>query len=741
MELKRYQQKAIQYGRTDGLLPITFDALSLDLDQRTLIVLKAITGSGKTVIASEYIERVLTAEHDERGESPICFIWLSKGNGMLHIQSSEKIKSYIKNPSIHVFGIENSEDFRATQFFNNDVYVINWEKLYKDNNLVTETENPNLPRAIKNTPQDMRFIFIVDEFHAGYDRETYKSIVNLFKPIILLGMSATPTKEQLDSAHKKVLIRVSDIQAEAMVKLGIKFNSQSELPDIKEYDDQDEYFLKLALARRDLLEKQYRNEGSNVVPLLLIQFDDEGKGKDVEAMIASTIERLNSVYSNNENNDYAIWMDVKKNSSIKRSEDNIIKNLDINNVKVLLFKQAIATGWDCPRAQVILRYRKIKDENGTFDMQTLGRIFRMPEPQRGSYYDTPALNYGYVYSLDNAYRLEQGFAESLIDDASSVAAFNNTKEYFLQSSYKESAQQLENLLDNENNRIVTRKTGDDELCDEIDRLIGTIAWENVLPDQLDNMTFREYSVHIADTMEINVENFGFEIRQTSKIREQKVNKLFREVIPSSYSQTVRDEISTVIKRKLGNGHTTDERNQLILKNAAQISELMRRVDEYNKRHEHRYPGDNGSFKFPSFISVLEKDVNVSAKSLFNISLNSYSKPEKIFISKLNSNDKVKFWFKNFDDGKDAFCVAYDVHNQTEPTYPDFLVAFNDGTFGIYEIKDENDITPEISNKKDGIEKRVRELNMKHNDMFHGTLFRVNIRNEVVVNMDNYPEFI
>ena len=739
MELKRYQQKAIQSGRSDGLLPKTFDVLETEAEHSVIIVLKAITGSGKTVIASEYIEKVLTADPGDRGEKPICFIWLSKGNGMLHIQSSDKIKSYIKNPSIHVFGIEKSDDFRAVQFYDKDVYVINWEKLYTDNNLVTETENHNLPSAIRNTPPDMRYILIVDEFHAGYKQETYQRIVKLFNPVIILGMSATPTNEQLVIAEKRVEIHVSDIQKEAMVKLGIKFNAQSELTNITDYETQDEYFLRLALARRDLLEEQYRAEGSDVTPLLLIQFDDEGRGKDVEAMIVSTIDILDNIYSNNENNDYAIWMDVKKDSLIKRSEDLIIKNLDTNRVKVLLFKQAIATGWDCPRAQIILRYRKINNNIGTFDLQTLGRIFRMPEPDRGSYYSNPSLNYGYVYSLDNAYELEQGFADSLTD-ASDVAAFNNTHDYIMQESFKETVMQLESLLEDENNRIVTQKTDDDDLCDEVNRLIDHASWNMSLSDQQENITYNEYSVGIADKMVVNVESTKFEVQQKSKAREQLVIKLFREAIPSSYSQTVRDEISTVIRRALGNEHTTDERNQLILKNADQISELMKKLDEYNKKHEHRYQGDNGSFKFPGFISVLEKEVSVSDKSLFGISLNTYSNPEKIFISKLNSNDKVKFWFKNFDDGKDAFCVAYKAHSQTEPTYPDFIVAFTDGTFGIYEIKDEDDREPEIPNKKDGIERRVRELNMRHNNMFHGTLLKVNIKNKVVVDMDSYPEF-
>ena len=738
MALKRYQQKAVQDGRRRGLLPPTFDTLSSGDDEHILIVLKAITGSGKTVIASEYIEKVLTADKEDRGEDPICFIWLSKGNGMLHMQSSERIKSYIKTPSIHIFGIENSGDFRASQFYDNDVYVINWEKLYSDNNLVTETENPNVPMAVKNSPQNMRYILIVDEFHAGYEQDTYNRIVELFNPRILLGMSATPTRDQLARADEKVIVHVKDIQDEAMVKLGIKFNARTELPNITNYDTQEEYFLKLALARRDLLEQQYKNEGSEVKPLLLIQFDDEGRGRDVESLISSIIDLLDAQFVNNVNNDYAVWMDVKKGSTIKRSDDNIIRNLDTNNVKVLLFKQAIATGWDCPRAQVILRFRRINDGNGTFDLQTLGRIFRMPEPERGNYYNNSSLNYGYVYSVENAYRLEQGFAESL-NDTNDGVAFENSKDFMKKEEYSSAAKELEDLLINENNTIVTVKTSDDDLCTEVDRLVSAIEWNKDLPKKTKSLTFIESSSTIADEMDLVIGNV-FNVESTSRIRERDVEKMFSRSIPSSYSQTVRDQIKSSIKKTLKNGYSVDERNMVTLENEETINEMMKSLDDYNKRHEHRYKGENIDFKFPAFTTVSEDDAVDSERSLYGVSSDKYSNPEKIFISKLEENDNVLFWFKNLDSGKDAFCVAYDVHNQQEPTYPDFIVAFKDGTFGIYEIKDEADTKDEIPLKKDGIERRIRELNKTHNNKFHGTLFKVNIKNKVVLNMDTYPEF-
>ena len=69
-----------------------------------------------------------------------------------------------------------------------------------------------------------------------------------------------------------------------------------------------------------------------------------------------------------------------------------IHNLS-ENVKIVVFKQAIDLGWDCPRASVLIRLRDVKSEK--FNTQTLGRIIRMAEHK---HYKDEELNYAYVYT-------------------------------------------------------------------------------------------------------------------------------------------------------------------------------------------------------------------------------------------------------------------------------------------------------------------------------------------------------
>jgi len=69
--------------------------------------------------------------------------------------------------------------------------------------------------------------------------------------------------------------------------------------------------------------------------------------------------------------DYGFTLDNQK-LAIWLSEDKTNKELiDLDNspVKVLIFKQAIATGWDCPRAQILIMFREIKTIS--FEIQTV----------------------------------------------------------------------------------------------------------------------------------------------------------------------------------------------------------------------------------------------------------------------------------------------------------------------------------------------------------------------------------
>lgn len=72
-----------------------------------------------------------------------------------------------------------------------------------------------------------------------------------------------------------------------------------------------------------------------------------------------------------------------------------VNKLD-NKVEYLIIKQAIATGWDAPRAKILIKIRENMGEQ--FTVQTLGRIRRTPQPWIG-HYNVDVLDNAYLYTL------------------------------------------------------------------------------------------------------------------------------------------------------------------------------------------------------------------------------------------------------------------------------------------------------------------------------------------------------
>ena len=102
---------------------------------------------------------------------------------------------------------------------------------------------------------------------------------------------------------------------------------------------------------------------------------------------------------------YENWCKRKKyNFSKSKAEEiygkakELVPVLPKDDITKLIIKQAVATGWDCPRAQILVKLRDNMDE--TFEIQTIGRIRRMPEAK---HYDNALLDSCYLYTFDEKF--------------------------------------------------------------------------------------------------------------------------------------------------------------------------------------------------------------------------------------------------------------------------------------------------------------------------------------------------
>lgn len=398
--LKKYQDEAV-----NDLAEKLYKLLKKP-NARHNLIFKAPTGAGKTIMMAAFLNRVCEElpERYELEKRKAAFIWIAPNK--LYIQSYNALKGYFAEMrSIKPIFFE---DISNNEIQPSEVLFLNWESINKDKNLmIRENESgKTLYNFINNAKlNDTEIIVIIDEEHMFANTKTAKranEVLQKIYPKIEIRVSATPTT----NSDYRTLVERQDVIAEEMIKEGIILNPALDLVK-QEGRSLEEILLEQALAKREELRQAYESLGVKINPLLLIQLPNDTSDKntaDDEKYIDPLLHRLKVKYNITvENNKLAVWLSGRKDNVEDIEKSN-------NMVEVLLFKQAIALGWDCPRAGVLLIFRELKST--TFTIQTVGRILRMPEQK---HYPNALLNQGYVFT-----NLSKNQIEIVKDDMSYI---------------------------------------------------------------------------------------------------------------------------------------------------------------------------------------------------------------------------------------------------------------------------------------------------------------------------------
>ena len=360
------------------------------------IVLKSPTGSGKTIMLTHFMDEY-TKEH-----AKTVFVWLTPGKGDLETQSKDKMDKYIHNAQTKLLS-----DVMTCGFEENDACFINWEKLTKKgNNALKDSERTNFLEWIeKALNAGLSFKIIIDESHQNFTDKA-DAIVQLFKTDKIIRCSATPI---VDKKAKLIEIAEEDVIAEGLIKKLLVINEN--FPQTIETGNQTWYLLEHALKKQREIKSVFINKGIEVNPLIIVQLPNNS-----DALCDSVEKYFNTQGINIENETLAIWLSGRHENIV-----NISAN-DGTQIAVVM-KQAVATGWDCPRAQILVKLRENMDE--TFEIQTIGRIRRMPEAK---HYGSDMLDCCYLYTFD------QKFTAG-VKAALSKGALDG-KDVFLKNDYK-----------------------------------------------------------------------------------------------------------------------------------------------------------------------------------------------------------------------------------------------------------------------------------------------------------------
>lgn len=363
MKLFEFQQKLV-------------DALSDKCTEpggKDTIVVKAPTGAGKTIVLVHLIERLADRLPNA------AFVWLCPGQGELEEQSMLRMKQV--NPQRETMRL-----FEALSkgFAAGSTTFINWELVTNKKNVaVREAETKNLFDKIQEAQQQgVEFILIIDEEHSHNTAKANK-IREQFAPKRTIRVSATAKK---DNRYDYIEVDEAEVIDSGLITRALYVNEG--VRDGDAVSDEISYLLTLGDKKRKAIARRYKEKGKNINPLVLIQFPN-AQPETVKAVE----QQLETMGYTTANGMVSKWMSEEK----VNLPDNFSEN---HAVPVfLLMKQAISTGWDCPRAKILIKLRENMSEG--FEIQTIGRIRRMPE---ACHYDDDLLDFCYVYTFDEKYK-------------------------------------------------------------------------------------------------------------------------------------------------------------------------------------------------------------------------------------------------------------------------------------------------------------------------------------------------
>lgn len=757
-----YGNKEYQVNAIEQLVKSVSELLAKDANNK-VCVFQSPTGSGKTVMVAKFIEEIIK----ELPETDLCFLWVSIGKGDLHKQSKKSLERIFDGfPNVNLL----EEEFFGSRDYieQNEVVVVNWEKLYSKyasgenkgewkNKVMREGEGVNFIEVLETTREKRKNVLIIDESHYASDAQRTNELRQIISAEVTLEMSATPkiqpTAQDIAKGNAKfVYVDPKDVIEEGMIKKELIINENLEKLVDDEKTSQD-IIIEAAYNKRLELKEAYTNAGSNINPLCLIQLPNAEAGVAKKEVIEAFLADKGITETNGK---LAVWLSEEKSDSLDQISD------FESEVEFLLFKQAIDTGWDCPRAHILVKLRDI--QSYTFEVQTVGRILRMPEQM---HYEDENLNTGFIFTnLQKITVQKEDYNPNIIKHLKSVRK-PIYKPLLLSSYYKSRVdfgditfsfgKTLEEVFCNafaieiNPTMVNTAENGDKIKAKGLTTDITTYK-ESLLTDK--KITGKEFD-EITGVL-----NDSDDRTALAKLADNDLQDMFSSVIKENLSgfapkrsvPTVRGAIYQWFKKYLGinyqmeNGIIHIQYLFLHDKNLATFSRLLseatglykpiKKAEVKAKIEETVYDWDIKKEEFFNQHTDEKLDYKLCIYEPCYLGKDR-STPEKEFEKHLETKtDKVEWWFKNGVSKKDFFGIKYEENDLPQTFYPDYIIQLTSGKTFIGDTKAGSTAT-EAKSRAEALQAYIKDQNAKGKNLVGGIIIKDDTKKWRVNQQDVY----
>jgi hypothetical protein len=377
--------------------------------------LTAPTGAGKTVMAAAAFEALFHGDdrYSFDRDPGAVVLWFSDDPSLNEqtryrlMESSDRLR--------HTDLVVIEHPFSRNKFEAGKIYFLNTQKLGKKSLLVRgfdqdevggtfpemrpDMQNYTIWDTIRNTIEDseLTLYLVLDEAHRGMGGEIrekltiVKRLINGEKGVpsipIVWGISATVERfnNAMEGARGRitlphVTVDVTRVQDSGLLKDTIVLD----IPD-EDTGDFDTVLVRRAAdkLRESSMEwaaytsQQESNE--TVLPLMVLQSPNTPNPND----IGRALDTIFQQWPNLPETSVAHVFGEHKTQKFGKYSVPYIEPQRVQDeawVRILIAKDAISTGWDCPRAEVMVSFRSASDP--TYVAQLLGRMVRTPLARR-----------------------------------------------------------------------------------------------------------------------------------------------------------------------------------------------------------------------------------------------------------------------------------------------------------------------------------------------------------------------
>lgn len=397
------------------------------------------TGAGKTIVMSALIEAIYYGDELYPDQNEAIFIWLSD-SPQLNEQSRLKIDLKADKIRLNQCVTISDDSFDMEVLEDGHIYFLNTQKLSKSSNLTKHSDGRQCTiwETLANTVREKadRLYFIIDEAHRGAQnaRDLTKNTTIMQKFLkgsdadrlppmpVVIGMTATPQRfnrlaEGIQSTTHYVKTTADEVRASGLLKDRIVIT-------YPEHAGNDMAVLQAATDEwknkcDHWYQYCYEQHYGQVNPILVVQVQN-GSGHqisatDLDECLRIIEERIGDRFMEGQVvHAFGEGTPTLQIGGLDVPYCEPSRIADDKRIKVVFFKETLSTGWDCPRAETMMSFRRAVDY--TYIAQLLGRMVRTPTQQHINVDETlndvhlylPQFSEATVYDVVKALQDEEG---------------------------------------------------------------------------------------------------------------------------------------------------------------------------------------------------------------------------------------------------------------------------------------------------------------------------------------------